>query len=93
MDKPTKTLVLCVDEKDEHILDSILVKCDYCDCFVWVSLHNVDKSPVCIVCLERLVKEAEAAGETIEPVLSPQDVIEAMKYLRDKKRKGNNDKS
>jgi hypothetical protein len=74
--------VLCVSKDSVHTPDAILTKCCKCATEVWVSEHNLDKSPICIDCVKQ---EIRFHGGDFQMGIAKKDWDKAMKYLHREK--------
>lgn len=70
----------------EILKKSFLVGCGGCYKRVWIMVHNMEKKPICIECLRRVIKEHP---EGIHFGITPEDAKETARhfissYLRSK---------
>ena len=76
--------VICVNENDEHIDESILTNCCKCNRRVWISITNAAHKPICRFCVKVMsaIKENE-----VEFFITPESLSEAIKAVLKRKHK------
>lgn len=79
-----KAYSLCSSEKENHKHDSILIKCDSCDEFVWLNLEDINKIPLCIDCATKLSIDNDM---NINIYLKKEDIRGLLGFLLEKRNK------
>lgn len=62
----------------EILKKSFLVSCGGCYRKIWIMVHNLEKKPICIECLRRIIKEHP---EGVHFGITPEDAKGTMRYL------------
>jgi len=57
---------------------SFIVRCSKCYKRIWVMVHNLEKIPICIECLRRVLKEHP---EGVHFGITPEDAKEATRHF------------
>lgn len=70
----------------EILAKSFLVACGGCYRKIWIMVHNLEKKPICVECLRRIIKEHP---EGVHFGITPEDAKETTRhfitsYLRSK---------
>lgn len=62
----------------EILKNSFLISCGSCHRKVWVMGHNLEKHPICIECLRKVIREHP---EGVHFGITPEDAREATRYF------------